>query len=112
VSAGEPGEDGTTPLSRSSPSPSSSLPPSSSPAGLCRVPVVPAWPGKRHGAPELAAARLVALLPRHWHCTSTHPDGGLVLEITPPHGTLPAAVLAAVGRALADPALRSWKLGD
>ncbi|MFC1408299.1 hypothetical protein ACEZCY_03265 [Streptacidiphilus sp. N1-12] len=72
--------------------------------------MVPRRPGNPTGAPELAAARLIALLPNTWHCTSTHPDGALILEITPPDGVPLSTVRTAVERALADPALRSWKL--
>ena len=75
-----------------------------------RLPVLPRRPDTPSGAPELAAARLIARLPAAWHCTSTHPDGALILEITPPEGTPLATVRTAVTHALTDPALRAWTL--
>ena len=74
-----------------------------------RLPVVPRRPDTPCGAPELAAARLIAQLPSAWHCTSSHPDGALILEITPPEGVRRGTVRAAVDRALTDPALRAWR---
>ncbi|MCX5376678.1 hypothetical protein [Streptomyces sp. NBC_00091] len=70
--------------------------------------VAPDGRGPEGAAPELAAVRLISLLPAGWGYAPEFPDGTLSLLLTPPSGTTDEAAHAAFGRTFADPCLRGW----
>ncbi|MET3983405.1 hypothetical protein [Streptomyces sp. PvR034] len=70
--------------------------------------VAPDGRGPEGAAPELAAVRLISLLPPDWGYAPRYPDGTVSLVLTPPPGTTDEGAHALFGRALADPGLRGW----
>ncbi|MFE1556637.1 hypothetical protein ACFW6V_16840 [Streptomyces sp. NPDC058734] len=70
--------------------------------------VAPDGRGPEGGAPELAAVRLISLLPADWGYAPEFPGGTVSLRLTPPPGTTESAAYAAFAGALAAPGLRGW----
>lgn len=61
------------------------------------------------GAPELAAVRLIALLPPQWRYAPTYPGRKVCLRVGTGGRASAAEVRSLVDRALADPGLRAWR---
>jgi len=61
------------------------------------------------GAPELAAVRLIALLPPQWRYAPTYPGQKVCLRVSTGGRASAAEVRSLVDRALADPGLRAWR---
>ncbi|WP_329196452.1 MULTISPECIES: hypothetical protein [unclassified Streptomyces] len=60
-------------------------------------------------APELAAVRLISLLPPNWRYSPAYPsDGTLSLTLQPPPGTREEAAHAVLLRTFASPILHGW----
>ncbi|MFF5706172.1 hypothetical protein ACFY7H_27365 [Streptomyces sp. NPDC012794] len=70
--------------------------------------VAPDGRGPEGSAPELAAVRLISLLPPGWGYAPDFPGGTVSLRLTPPPGTTEEAAHAAFAGTLAHPGLLGW----
>lgn len=70
--------------------------------------VAPDGRGPEGAAPELAAVRLISLLPPGWHYEAAYPSGTVSLHLTPPRDTPAGTAYAVLAGAFADPILRGW----
>ncbi|WP_037650105.1 hypothetical protein [Streptomyces flavidovirens] len=71
--------------------------------------IVPLDQDSGAGAPELAAVRLIALLPTQWRYAPTYPGQKVCLRVVTTGGATAAEVHSQVDRALTDPGLRAWR---
>jgi hypothetical protein len=67
-----------------------------------------AGPDTVHTAPEIAAIRLLSLLPGDWHGEVSVVSGGFQLDVTG-RSLMPGDVRREVERALQDDALTGWR---
>ncbi|MFE9395704.1 hypothetical protein [Streptomyces flavidovirens] len=71
--------------------------------------IVPRAASSGAGAPELAAVRLIALLPAQWRYAPTYPGQKVCLRVVTTGGATAAEIHSLVDRALTDPGLRAWR---